>query len=234
MKARSTGAKHVMAAAAATVLALSLSGSAPASSGSNHQDGAFSPALSPALAQAVPPGEVTVDVLSVNGSGCPAGTATVTVSPDNTGFRVNYRRYLAKVGGGAGPTDFRKNCQLGLSVHVPHGFTYAVARADYRGLTHLAAGATGLMRANYYLQGSPGNTYANHPFTGPYHARWHRTDITDTAVWAPCGIERILNINTELRVYAGKSNPDRTPSWMVMRSADGSIDTVYHFAWARC
>ncbi|MCA6096351.1 DUF4360 domain-containing protein, partial [Streptomyces sp. SCA3-4] len=101
----------------------------------------FSP--SAAAEGGAPPGRVVIDVVAVNGSGCPAGTAAVAVASDNTAFTVSYSDYLAQVGVGAKPTDFRKNCQLGLNVHVPQGFTYAIARADYRGFAHLERGATG-------------------------------------------------------------------------------------------
>src|SRR5690606_10032907 len=90
-----------------------------------------------------PPGQVTVDLVTVNGSGCPAGTTAVAVSPDNTAFTVTYSDYLAQVGLGARPIDARKNCQLSVVVHVPQGLTYAVAQADYRGYAYLEPGASG-------------------------------------------------------------------------------------------
>ncbi|MGK5544605.1 DUF4360 domain-containing protein [Streptomyces sp. URMC 127] len=183
-----------------------------------------------------PPDRIVIDVVGVNGSGCPAGTANVTVSPDNTAFTVTYSSYTAQVGVGAKPTDFRKNCQLSLNVHVPQGFTYAVAKADYRGFAHLEKGATGLQRATYYFQGMSQSTYVNHPFTGALHDNWQASDSTgiDALVYAPCGAVRYFNINTELRVDAGSSDPTRTTSLLAMDSTDGSINTLYHFAWKPC
>src|SRR5437763_3163316 len=98
-----------------------------------------------------PPGKIVIDVVTVNGSGCPDRTAAVAVAPDNTAFTVTYSKFTAQVGVGSTPTDFRKNCQLNLRVHVPQGFTYAIAQADYRGFAHLEKGATALERANYYF-----------------------------------------------------------------------------------
>jgi hypothetical protein len=183
-----------------------------------------------------PPDRIIIDIVTVNGSGCPAGTAAVAVSPDNTAFTVTYSVYLAQVGVGAGPTDFRKNCQLNLRVHVPQGFTYAIAEADYRGFAHLVRGATGLERANYYFQGSPETVYATHPISSPYDDDWQATDSVDVAsvVFKPCGEERNLNVNTELRVGAGTSDPEKTTSFVSMDSTDGSISTVYHLAWKKC
>src|SRR5690348_12145286 len=79
-----------------------------------------------APADAPPTGQVTVGVVTVNGSGCPAGTTAVDVSSDNTAFTVTYSSYLAQTGPQSAPTDIRKNCQLALKVHVPQGFTFAI------------------------------------------------------------------------------------------------------------
>ncbi|MEV6208056.1 DUF4360 domain-containing protein [Kitasatospora sp. NPDC051914] len=183
-----------------------------------------------------PPDKIVINVATVNGSGCPAGTAAVAVSPDNTAFTITYSQYLAQVGVGSKPTDYRKNCQLNLNVHVPQGFTYAIASADYRGFAHLERGATGLQKASYYFQGSAQTTTSNHRFTGPVDDSWQATDSVDVAalVYAPCGEQRNFNINTELRVNAGTSDPNKTTSFMTMDSTDGDINTVYHLAWKTC
>ncbi|MEU3856227.1 DUF4360 domain-containing protein [Streptomyces sp. NPDC028722] len=182
-----------------------------------------------------PPDKIVIDVATVNGSGCPAGTAAVAVSPDNTAFTVTYSAYLAQAGGNSDPTAFRKNCQLNLVVHVPQGFTYAIASADYRGFASLQRGATATQKASYYFQGSSSTVPRTHPFGGPYNDDWQATDSTDWAqlVWAPCGVLRNFNINTELRVNAGTAAPDKV-SFMTMDSTDGDISTVYHMAWKDC
>ncbi|WP_328772160.1 DUF4360 domain-containing protein [Streptomyces sp. NBC_00286] len=182
-----------------------------------------------------PPDKIVIKVATVNGSGCPRGTAAVAVSPDNTAFTVTYSDYLAQVGGGAPSTAFRKNCQLNLIVHVPQGFTYAIASVDYRGFASLQRGASGTQKASYYFQGSPDTASRSHPFSGPYEDNWQATDETEWAqlVWAPCGVERNFNINTELRVNKGTS-PANSTSFMTMDSTDGDISTIYHLAWKEC
>ncbi len=183
-----------------------------------------------------PPENITIDVVTINGSGCRAGTAAVAVSPDNKAFTVTYSEFMAQVGPQALPTDFRKNCQLNLRVNVPSGFTYGIASTDYRGFAHLERGATALEKANYYFQGMSQTEYKQHNYKGPLSDDWQATDTTDVAaiVYHPCGEKRNFNINTELRVFAGTSNPRTTTSFMTMDSTDGSISTVYHLAWKRC
>jgi hypothetical protein len=183
-----------------------------------------------------PPDHITIDVVTVNGSGCRAGTAAVAVSPDNTAFTVTYSEYMAQVGVGAKPTDFRKNCQLNLRVNVPQGFTYGIAQTDYRGFGHLERGATGTERANYYFQGMSETAHKSHSWKGPLSDDWQATDKVEVAaiVYHPCGERRNFNINTELRVSAGSSDPKKTTSFMSMDSTDGAINTKYHFSWKRC
>ncbi|MFI9719652.1 DUF4360 domain-containing protein [Streptomyces sp. NPDC052396] len=207
-----------------------------ASAGAALLAASISPTMAAPVTGAPPPDKIVIDVVSVNGSGCPAGTANVLVSPDNTAFTVSYSEYTAQVGVGTKPTDFRKNCQLSLNMHVPQGFTYAVAGADYRGFAHLEKGAKGLERANYYFQGMPQTTYTEHHFTGPASDDWQASDTTDinSLVYAPCGAMRYFNINTELRVDAGTSDPTTTTSLLSMDSTDGSVNTLYHFSWKQC
>jgi hypothetical protein len=183
-----------------------------------------------------PPDHITIDIVTVNGSGCPAGTAAVAVSEDNKAFTVTYSDYLAQVGVGARPTDFRKNCQLNLRVNVPQGFTYGIAQADYRGFAHLERGAYAIQKANYYFQGMSQNDSASHRYNGPHSDDWQATDQTELAaiVYSPCGEKRNFNINTELRVYPGSSNTATTTSFVSMDSTDGAIDTTYQFSWKTC
>ncbi|MFJ6603333.1 DUF4360 domain-containing protein [Streptomyces lydicus] len=197
--------------------------------------GSASPTTPARFGDDPPTGKITITVATVNGSGCRPGSAAVAIAPDNTAFTVTYSEYLAQAGGSSKPTDARKNCQIALNVHVPQGFTYAIARADYRGYASLAPGAKGLEQANYYFQGQQQTARKSHNFAGPYDNNWQSSDETDidALVYAPCGEERYFNINTELRVD-GKSADPKTTSFMAMDSTDGSINTVYHFAWKEC
>jgi hypothetical protein len=181
-----------------------------------------------------PTDRIVIDLVTVNGSGCPAGTASVTMLPDNTGFRITYGNFVARAGGSVPATEFRKNCQVNLLVYIPQGFTFAVARADYQGRLRLAAGATALERSNYYYQGSSDNDYVDHTISGPVSGTWHTVDVTDDAelIYAPCGAVRSLNINTELRVDAGASAA--TSSYISLRASEGDVYTLVQFQWKQC
>jgi hypothetical protein len=183
----------------------------------------------------VPPGRITVSVVTVLGTGCPMHTAAVAAAADNTAFTVTYSAFTAMAGPGAQPTDSRKNCQIAVEVNYPQGFTFAIAQVDYRGFADLAASDVGTEQANYYFQGDSETAHVSHRFNGPRRAGWQATDATTLAslVWAPCGERRDVNINAELRVDKGTASP-RKQSSMTMDSTDGSIKNLYHLAWKTC
>jgi hypothetical protein len=199
---------------------------------------ALSLAAAPLITESTnPPSEkITLQVVTVNGSGCPAGTAAVAASPDNTSFTVTYSNYLAQVGVGAKPTDFRKNCQLNVAIKIPGGFSYAIAQADYRGFGYLEDGARALQQASYYYTGQSATASLSTDFYGPFDDNWQVTDVAEVAElnWSPCGVTRNVNINSELRVYAGSSDKNKTTSFFAMDSTDGNINTEFHLAWKKC
>ncbi|MEV6350862.1 DUF4360 domain-containing protein [Actinoplanes sp. NPDC051851] len=180
-----------------------------------------------------PTDEISIELVAMAGSGCAPGTADVAISPDNSAFTAIYSAYLAQAGPDIAVTENRKNCQLNVLVNAPSGYTFAIAKVDYRGYGYLQTGAVAQQRANYYFQGMTAGSYANHAIAAPLDDNWIATDEVPIAsqVFRPCGEERNLNINTELRVTKGTSTD---VSYLTMDSVDGSIETVYHFSWLRC
>jgi hypothetical protein len=182
-----------------------------------------------------PPDKMIVEMVGMNGSGCPGDSAEVLMAPDNTTFTVLYSKYIAQAGKGSEPDEFRRNCQLALNVHVPSGFTFAIAKTDYRGYMKLVPGAWAYEQANYYFQGMSQTARLRHNFAGGYDGDWQTTDQVGLAsyTWAPCGATRYLNINTELRIGVGSSN-GQSLNMITMDSTDTTLGTIYHLAWRHC
>src|SRR3954453_22431708 len=84
--------------------------------------------MTPAQASAAgPPGDrVTIDKLTVNGTGCRADTVAVGLSPDKEAFTVTYSAYLAQAGAGARNKDQRRTCSLTVRLNVPATVQYAI------------------------------------------------------------------------------------------------------------
>ncbi|MEV4279007.1 DUF4360 domain-containing protein [Actinoplanes xinjiangensis] len=185
--------------------------------------------LAAAPAHAAP--AITVEVIASNGSGCAPGTASVVGNGDNTGFRIRYRDFVAEAGGGAAVVERRKNCQLGVLVTIPDGWTIAIASANYRGKAGLRSGSSALQRTSYYWQGASATERNDATFTGPMNGLWTTWDVAPVLAYTACGSQSVLNINTELRLDAGSSTGTSTIS---MGASEGDVDTLFNYSLAHC
>src|ERR1700755_1535250 len=72
------------------------------------------------------------------GTGCPAGSASVSLSPDQLSISMLFDSYVVEAGPNA--AFDRKNCNIAVPVHVPSGYSVSVFAIDYRGFTGLPSG----------------------------------------------------------------------------------------------
>lgn len=184
---------------------------------------------SPEVPEVQPMAKVAIE--TVTGSGCPAGSGIASYSSSTGTLTVQYSGYYAWRGEGSDATDFRKNCQLGLRVEAPKGWTYGLSSAQYRGFAYLEGPISAVQQTSYYFQGLSNTVQSRHAFVGPLKDYWRTEDASDELEdlgFAPCGTRRDLNVNTELRVTPGSAE-DEVTSFLSM---DSSI--VYQITLKRC
>jgi hypothetical protein len=181
--------------------------------------------------EVVPMASVAVEVAAINGSGCPAGTATTSFSPNTGALSVNYDEFFVWKGDGSEVTDYRRNCQLSLQVKAPKGWTYTLSGAENRGYAYLVEGVNAVQATSYYFQAGSSTVTSKHPISSPYRGYWKTVDTAanlDDLGFAPCDAQRNVNVNTEIRVSGGTLDAFRT-SFVTMEST-----VVYKLALARC
>jgi hypothetical protein len=171
--------------------------------------------------------------VTANGTGCPAGTASTSISDDGKTFTTTFSAYEAMIE--PNRSIAIKDCQLGIKLHSPQGLSFAVDSFYYQGFAWLDPGVTGRQTANYYFMGNPLNhAELRTDLRGPYENSYLFQDDVGIAdlVWSPCGVERNLNVTTRLRV---QNNPRRTGTgYMNLTSVDGASRLVFRLAWRRC
>jgi hypothetical protein len=188
-------------------------------------------AFAPATADAAVGPAFTVRLLSANGSGCPRGSTAVSQATSSE-FTITYSNYIATAGDGAAPTDFRKNCQLDVSVGVPAGWTYGILEVDYRGFAYMDHDAHGALAAAYYFAGLAKTYQQNHPLSGPQSGNYEFTDRAGVVGFAPCHFNGTLNVNTSVLLFAGTNKS--FPNELTMDSSDINLSTIYHLGFKKC
>lgn len=165
------------------------------------------------------------------GTGCPAGSASVALSPDQQSLSILFDQYVVEAGGGK--TFDRKNCNIAIPVHVPQGYSVSVIAIDYRGFIGLPAGARAQLAVNYFLSSGSGSVRTQKTFVGPASSDYVKRDSLglEAVVWSGCGASTNLRANTTLLV---QSNTRRQQAMATVDSADVQAGLIYHLQWRRC
>ena len=168
---------------------------------------------------------------SYGGTGCPAGSASVSLSPDNSAISILFDQYVVEAGG-AKAFD-RKNCNIAVPVHVPQGYSVSVIAIDYRGFTQLPAGARASLNVNYFLAGQGRGVNSRKSFFGPTSQDYVTSDRLgiEAIVWSGCGADTILRANTSMLV---QSNQRKEQAMATVDSADIRSGLIYHVQWRTC
>jgi hypothetical protein len=166
------------------------------------------------------------------GTGCPAGSASVTVSPDQQSLSVLFDNYLTEAGYTNGRQVDRKSCNFVIPVHVPQGYSIAVYQVDYRGFNALPSGARSRFSAESFFAGSRGPVMRRN-FTGPVNNDFTLTDgiLASNLVWAPCGSSVTLRVNSSMMTTTNSAFDQAISG---IDSLDLSSGLIYHIQWRRC
>lgn len=166
------------------------------------------------------------------GNGCPAGSASVTLSPDYTALSILFDRYIAEAGGATNRTLDRKSCNISIPVQVPQGYSVSLFKIDYRGFAAIPPGGYGVFRAEYFWAGSRGPDFVINRHE-PYNGNFLLQDELEarSIVWSRCGQSIILRVNTSTEISTNQFNEQ---SMLTIDSADISSGLIYHLQWKRC
>ncbi|KAK4168465.1 hypothetical protein QBC43DRAFT_330989 [Cladorrhinum sp. PSN259] len=192
-----------------------------------------SPIVVEPLADAPSGHEVTIGGLAFAGSGCPAGTVSGQLSSDLTTITLLYASFVAQAGQGISPSNYRKNCQLNVKIKYPQGYQFSIFKADYRGYAQIPKGDTGTCKATYYFSGDSRQVSSTTLIKGPYDDNYIKTDSfgVESTVWSPCGLEGLLNINSEVRLSPGDAVK---PAQLTVDSTDLRFTQVHYLQWQKC
>lgn len=165
------------------------------------------------------------------GTGCPAGTVSVTLSPDAKSLSLLFDQYQVAVGGDTGKSFNRKSCNIAIPVHVPQGLSVSVMKIDFRGFNHLPQSATSQFNVEYFFAGTRGPAFQR-TFRGPLDDDYLiNNELTVQAiVWSGCGADVNLRTNSSMRVQT-VANREAMAS---IDSEDIKAGIIYQLQWRSC
>ncbi|KAG8811012.1 hypothetical protein FRC17_002665, partial [Serendipita sp. 399] len=169
--------------------------------------------------------------ISVDNSGNKQGSGYIATDSVDTTLKqifVTFSNYYASAGPGIAITENRKNCAITLGVHVPGGYTFAIATVDYRGFYSLDWKVKAIQSAIYYFQGQTKQATASSTRVGPIPGKdYLYRDNFDiwSSVRCPCGTNTVLNLNSAVRV--DNSQNRNGFGYIATDSVDGGLKTIF-------
>ena len=165
------------------------------------------------------------------GTGCPDGSASVTLSPDAKSLSILFDEYFVEAGGQTNKSLDRKSCNIAIPVHVPQGLSISILTIDYRGYNNIPAGAKTTFGVEYFFAGAKGPTFTK-SFNGALDDDYLITNKLQASalVWSACGADVNLRTNSSIRVQT-KQNKEALAT---VDSEDVSAAIVYALQWKQC
>lgn len=177
------------------------------------------------------PNDIQLGQPAYGGNGCPAGSASAVLSPDNKSLSILFDQFIVEAGG-ANSSVARKSCNIAIPVHVPQGYSLSIIAVDYRGYVSLPDRAQARLTAEYFLAGSIGPRFEKQ-FLGRTDTDYTFTnDIgVQAQVWSPCGADTTLRVNAAMLV---QTNRFRDAAMATVDSADFKAGLLYKLQWRTC
>lgn len=169
------------------------------------------------------------------GSGCPAGSASVTLSPDQKTLSVLFDTFIAEAGGATLAPMKRAACSISIPVHVPKGFTVTVHKVDWRGYIMTPRGGSVNVRADYFIAGSKGpvfNQTVGSRVSAISKDYLFENDLIGLFLTNKCdGIDTNIRINASVRA---NSNARLDEVYGSIDSMDMENGVIFHLEPRRC
>jgi hypothetical protein len=175
--------------------------------------------------------EIALGKLGYGGSGCPGGSASVTLSGDRMELRLLFEKYQAAAGGATGKIFDRKSCSLAIPIHVSQGNSVSILAVDYRGFNRLPRGARSQFKVEYFFAGGRGPIFMK-TFSGPLDSAYLFSNevVAGALGWSACGADVILRSNSSIEIITKTS----AKALATAHAEHVQAAAVYHLHWRSC
>jgi hypothetical protein len=181
--------------------------------------------------------DISIGMPGVGGSGCPQGSVSATLTPDNKTLSVIFDQFVVEAGKAYGPAlQQRKFCDMAIPVHVPQGLSVGIIKVDYRGYMFIPKGGLGRFDVEYFLK-SPTSSSRRLRYAKDFPG-YADTDFLlsntlglESVVWSACGEDVNLRISSTV---TARTNSKREDTIATLDSTDLSASLIYQLQWKKC
>jgi hypothetical protein len=188
------------------------------------------------------PGRIQIGDPDHHGNGCPAGTLSMALAPDNLSFSILYDQYIAQ-------SDIRRKrlivlmeCVTVIPIKIPDGMRMEITQVTFRGFAGLPDKAGASIRSIYNFRGPGGDKDRMnlvYGFKGPLLEEYEVSSddpdlnkVPDQSEVSPCGGDVRLRISTSVALLSSNKQEDAS---FTIDSVDGAAaQATYYVNWRKC
>lgn len=179
--------------------------------------------------------QIRLGVPSYGGTGCPAGSASVSLTDDQQILSVLFDSFVAAAPTPQGASFDRKSCNLRIPVSVGPGYQVALIAFDYRGFAAIPSGGRGQFEARYAYVGQARPAIFRKTFQPNRADNFSlKNELISTSVdWTPCSTGRDLMMTVDANILAVTNSAQQAAN-LSIDSVDVEAGMLYAVQLRRC
>lgn len=182
------------------------------------------------LAMASP--RVLIAHFAHSGSGCPQGSAQVSLAPDAKHIQVFFDHFRVEADMQLDQRAPSKSCELNMRIKVPHGFSLALERVKMAGLIHLPYGSQTQISGDFFVNHEELTSISKRYFGNNKSALEITSRMPQHALsWTPCGEDVVIRGKAKVAVSAAKSFH---PAYAQLDDLDEKAGLRFELLWRTC
>ena len=179
--------------------------------------------------------QIRLGIPAYGGTGCPAGSASVSLTDDQQILSVLFDNFVAQAPSMTGANFDRKSCNLRIPVSVGPGYQVALIAFDYRGFAAIPFGGRGQFEARYAYVGQQRPAIFRKNFRAGIADNYSlKNELISTSIdWTPCSTGRDLMITVDANILA-VTNSQQEATNVSIDSVDVEAGLLYAVQLRRC
>jgi hypothetical protein len=179
--------------------------------------------------------QIRLGVPSYGGTGCPAGSASVSLTDDQQILSVLFDSFVVEAPSATGASFDRKACNLRIPVSVGPGYQVALIAFDYRGFAAIPHGGRGQFEARYAYVGQARPAVFRKSFRpGTADNYSLKNELISTSIdWSPCSTGRDLMMTVDANIMAVTNSAQQAAN-VTIDSVDVEAGLLYAIQLRRC
>lgn len=189
------------------------------------------------------PFPIKIKVIQLAGEGCPSGSASVTLSPDQSSFSILFDELSVDAQATESTVAKSKTCAILLGLKISGPYRLAIVGSDVRGFVSVSESAQASIRVKHHpfmnvALGAPQFMDFSRNFQGPTEENViMQSRFTNLPMWSNCGVhmsngaENMPYMQINIDINATSNNPAENTLVTIDSLDSGSSQLDYQLAW---